>query len=511
MRSLLLILISSAFISTACDSQNNNAVPIPVADVVTEEMTADENMNTETGVEGIDEDSNEEQITGEEPETSEGDENMMSLGACRYTNPFSGQAECVEYWGSGWTTDSIESECDDVLGGPGELTLGVGCAENNRLGYCLVEVSTNQTARTVSQGREGDCAATRTGCETFAGGTFIAEDICLGGDAPNYEEELGTDDGNVGTGNSVYVLPYEQCQEPLEGDVSTDGEVCTQVAIQGCTEPGLHYADYAVCEDVLSQRPYWSNPYPITDNADDSRLTDEDYQRESEWVKSEVESCACVCCHSESRTPEGVGQWDTEAGPLWADTFSDTGLAMMAGWVSSTAFGEFDAEMNHGFDRSRTGAPSTDPDRMIAFFESELDRRGLDRADFTDTPEFGAFMYAFTDYEPEACPQGIGVSTGGVIDWGDSPARYVYVLEVGSTSPAAPPTFDMPEGVLYRVQVPSNAQPLNKGLRIDNLPNRAVQVFPENRAAPNLIPGETYYLHVSSDMLVPVQRCLFVY
>ena len=51
-------------------------------------------------------------------------------------------------------------------------------------------------------------------------------------------------------------------------------------------------------------------------------------------------------------------------------------LAMMAGWIDSTAFGAFDPADNNGFAREITGMPSTDPDRMKAYFEGELARQG---------------------------------------------------------------------------------------------------------------------------------------
>ena len=68
----------------------------------------------------------------------------------------------------------------------------------------------------------------------------------------------------------------------------------------------------------------------------DPRMADDDYLAESAWVKSQVESCACICCHTE-RSPDGPAKWSTDAGPLWTDTMSDTAISLFAGYVDSSA------------------------------------------------------------------------------------------------------------------------------------------------------------------------------
>ncbi len=442
-------------------------------------------------------------VLSQEQEMPAASDNEVVQASCYYTNPFSSSDECKEYVGDAWSKTDIASDCGEVFGQSGELRLGEACSFESFLGTCTNVDYAQRTSRTVSAGdNSGDCAATQTGCESFGGGSFEPSALCTSGDT-------------IGTPGTVYQVPYEICMDPLPGDdpgMSEEGQVCTYNAIQGCTEPGRHFGDYASCEDVLTQRPYWANPKVETIDATDPRLSDETFLSESAWVRDQINSCACVCCHADSYTPNGVGQWDTEAGPLWVDTFSDSGLAMMAGWVPSDAFGLYPPELNHGFDRSVTGAPTTDINRMIRFFEGELARRGSSESEWNNYPEFGAFMYDFIDYEPEACESGVGVSSDGTITWGNGNARYIYVLESGSKSPAAPPSFDMPEGVLYRADVQPSDLGVTNELKIgeEDLTS-ASRVFPEEGSTFELVEGQEYYLHVSSDMLVPLKRCTFTY
>jgi hypothetical protein len=140
--------------------------------------------------------------------------------------------------------------------------------------------------------------------------------------------------------------PFEQvCTEPLAGEPAgaSDGDVCTWEAISACTEPGREYTDYASCDPVFTQRPYGPYEVAVPSTEDDPRIDDAAYMAELAWVTDEVKACACTCCHSSETAPDGPAGWYIEAGPLWIDTLDDDGLAMLAGWVDSTAFGAFEA------------------------------------------------------------------------------------------------------------------------------------------------------------------------
>ena len=95
-------------------------------------------------------------------------------------------------------------------------------------------------------------------------------------------------------------------------------------------------------------------------------------------------------------------------------------------------------ETNNGFDRTVTGLPTTDVDRMVTFFEGELARRGADRADFDGSTPIGGPLYTQAAFEPEACTNNAGIGADGTIT-GLGVARYVLVLSAGSPNPGVPP------------------------------------------------------------------------
>ena len=167
----------------------------------------------------------------------------------------------------------------------------------------------------------------------------------------------------------VFIPPYQDCRDPLPGEKGSgpDGQVCTHVVLSGCTEPGKYFPDYASCEVVRTQRPFWDEDPASEPKKDDPRLQDKAFMRELNWVTEQIEACGCVCCH-DSRTFDGrFGQWDIARGPIWTDTLSDTGLALFLGLADSHVLGAYPPEENHGFYRELTGVPTTDTDRMKAF------------------------------------------------------------------------------------------------------------------------------------------------
>jgi hypothetical protein len=203
--------------------------------------------------------------------------------------------------------------------------------------------------------------------------------------------------------------------------------------------------------------------------------------------------------------------WDTDREGLWTDDFTGRGLAMAAGWLDTSVLGAFPPEENNGFDRTRTALPSTDPERMIAFFEGELARRGLTRADFDTEAPIGGPLYSQRVFEPSACTQGEGVATTGELSWVGGEARYIYVLRAGSDNPSTPPNLDLPEGTLWRVDVDHTSPAVEDGLRYGELPMSAWQAYPEMGSPEALIEGEVYYLYILKDIGVPITRCLFTY
>ena len=432
---------------------------------------------------------------------ADGTEAVAVTGRCTYTNPFSQGAECKEYTGAGWDDEGASADCAAPMAGadPGAYEGGLSCDRDTILGECVVDADPDGAYTLVFPGDDpGDCGGVELGCG-FAGGAYVPAAVCEGG-------------GGGGSTGDVF-QPFEQvCEDPLDGEpagAGADGQVCTWEAISGATEEGRKFIDYASCEPVFSQRPYYARAVTADTAPDDPRLSDPDWVDEYDWVTAQVESAACVCCHSEDIAPDGPSGWYLEASPIWIDTLDDDGLAMMAGWVDSTAFGAFAPEDNNGFDRGTTGVPTTDIDRMQAFLEGELTRRGFVEADFDATAPFGGPLYDQLFYEPEACPGDVGVSIDGEVTWTGGDARYVYVLEADSMSPGVPPNLDLPDGTLWRLDVAWTAEPVASGIDYGAVPDGATQAWPAAGAAPALAPGETYYLYVQRDVYQPLTRCLF--
>lgn len=424
-----------------------------------------------------------------------------AAGRCDYVNPFSAAPECKEYLGASWTAADAEDDCQaPVLGGDaGVFVGGETCVRDTFIGECVVDGDSDTEVVIVFPGSDPEsCSGAELGC-TFAGGSFVPSEVCTA-DTTGIPPE------------DAFVQFQQVCVEPIDGEpagAGPDGLVCTWEAISASTEEGRRFVDYASCEPVLTQRPYY--PYTVSagTSPDDARLGDAEWVEEFEWVTGQVESSACTCCHSSSYAPDGPSGWYVEDGPIWLDGVGDAGLAMLAGWVDSTVFGAFPAEENNGFDRETTGLPTTDVSRMAAFLEGELARRGLTRDDFADTAPFGGPLYDQLIYEPGACEEGQGMESDGTLVWTGGAARYLYVLGADSMSPGVPPNLDTPDGTLWRVDVPHTAQPIPSGVAYGSAPTGSAQAYPVDGAAPALESGQTYYLVALLDVYQPATRCLF--
>ncbi len=425
----------------------------------------------------------------------------QALGQCQYVNSFSGSDECKEYVGDEWTIATAEEDCGTPMPGAeaGVFLPGESCSRDSYLGECFVDGDEAYTL--VFPGLPGDsCDGLTIGCG-FAGGEFVPSQLC--------------DDGGSGPSGSSVFQPFEQvCVAPLASEPpgnGPNGDVCTWEAISGATEAGRKYTDYAECAPVLTQRPYYYIPVENTTSPNDPRLSDEAWVEEYEWATEQFEATACVCCHTEQEAPNGEPSgWYLEAGPIWTDTMDDEAMAMIAGWVDSTAFGAFDAEDNNGFSRDKTGVPTTDSARMISFFEGELSRRGRTRADFASTAPFGGPLYDQLQYEPSLCSGDEGVNNDGSVTWSGGDARYIYVLEPQASAPGVPPNLDIPNGTIWRLDVGWQSPPVSPGLTYGQNVAGASQGWPLEGRAPALVSGSTYYLYVLADIYVPLTRCLFV-
>ncbi|MGE0786687.1 MAG: proteinase inhibitor [Sandaracinaceae bacterium] len=425
------------------------------------------------------------------------------VASCLYENTFAMAPECREYRGPGWSEATVTRDCRRVfLGMEGELRLGEACGFDEEVGRCVVGDVADDGYVIVSSGGPAACGAAQTGCETFAGGTFTADPAC-DACAATGEEPAGA------------VVPTEpDCRAPRSGEPpgASGGQVCTPTLISGSTEEGRRFADYADCDVVRTQRPYYAmaSDAPMAAPSD-PRRSDTSYMDELAWLTTQAEASACSCCHSASRTPSGAARWDTEAGPLWIDTVSDEALAMFGGFTDSAAFGFLPVEENNGFDRSTTGLPTTDVLRLRAFVLRELMRRGLDQTEAEALTPFAPFFRELIDFVPEPCAEGVGIDAEGTLRWTGGAARYVWILAEGSRSPGVPPNWDLPDGTLWAITVDAEAAPLGCGMSYGELDAGVRQRIPADGTAPApLVRGETYYLAVMRDIAQPITRCLFV-
>lgn len=315
--------------------------------------------------------------------------------------------------------------------------------------------------------------------------------------------------------DGVLVMPYQQCSPPLEGDeeYAINEEICVNVFISGASPEGTRFADYGDCDSVRTNRPTGHYPLPNSSTAEDPRLQDPQYAADLEWAKQQHEATACTCCHS-SEVSEEIGMYDIHSGVIWTDTLSDRGLAIMSGDLDSSILGFFQPEDNHGFMREGVGAPTTDVERWQNFFRQELDYRGVTTDDINNmTPLGGWLLENKIDQGRECITDFERVDRDGSIHWANSDVRYIYVLEIGEENPGLPPSFDLPEDTVWRIDAHHTSAPFKTGeLQYGVVPEGASQKFPLEGAPAPLEEGKQYRLWLLSDMGLPVHtHCRFTY
>ncbi|ATB33757.1 hypothetical protein [Melittangium boletus] len=429
------------------------------------------------------------------------------VGHCVYMNRFSGLEECRDYVGE-WSEKDAAEDCEDQ---DSTVILGSACGVSERLGYCFLGGEDERWTRISFPGTDAQkCGSMKRGCELFGGGVFDPAPTCGG------KEDQGGGDSGLPT----FRQPVLTCMDPLPGEPpgqSAGGMVCTWEMISGATELGRSFEQYASCDRVRTQRPYYPVP-PAPDAArEDARLRDPTYANEVKWVRSQIESTACVCCHS-TRAPKGPSNWFVESPGNFINSFNPRGLAMGAGWIDTVGFGAYRPEHNNGFSRASPERPNdsifvtTDAARIARFFEAELAHRGFTREDFTEDPYGAGPLDTQRFFRPEACDKGEGVGADGTLIWRGGKARYLYVLEADAPTPTVPPNLDLPEGTLWRIDVPEGGAPFESGtVRYGAIPQGLSQRFPAAGEPSALTHGKAYYLYVLADIIQPVTRCVFTY
>ena len=421
-----------------------------------------------------------------------------------YVNGFSKREECREYRGTKWTVEDASNDCK----GNGSKLVEGECTYAGILGECALGGPDKYSWLEFPGSDATQCASTKRGCEFFGGGIFGGSAVCG-----------AVNDGVNSTGLPTFQWPEKTCRAPLPGEPAgkgPDGQVCSWEMISGATEEGREFEKYANCESVRTQRPYYAAPTNTDATRADERLNDPAYAQELTWLRGQIKSTACVCCHS-TKAPEGTSNWFVDQPGNFMNGFYDRGLAMGAGWINTVGFGAYPQEQNNGFMRADEAHPertifvTTDSDRVRRFFEAELAFRGKTKADFADQPYGAGPLDDQRFFKPKACQAGEGVGANGLISWSQGPARYVYVMAAEANSPGVPPNLDQPAGTLWRIQAPWTASAIVSGtVTYGQVPEGFAQFAPSvGTAPPALERGKQYYLYVLADIALPNARCLF--
>ena len=190
------------------------------------------------------------------------------LARCDYRNPFSSEPECKEYRGDDWTTEDAQFDCEtNLAGGAGTYTPDASCELDVVLGTCWVETEPGMEYLLHVGGDQSDqCPGAELACTAFVSGAFTPLGVCASGTSED--------------GHTVFIWPYQSCEEPIEGEepgAGPDGSVCVWNSIDGCVEEGRDFRDYGSCDVVFTNRPYYPvDPYGSAAE-DDPRLSDGDY------------------------------------------------------------------------------------------------------------------------------------------------------------------------------------------------------------------------------------------
>jgi hypothetical protein len=429
----------------------------------------------------------------------------VRIGHCEYTGLFSKLPECKDYVGA-WKVADAEKDC--VTDNKGVFEGGAICAPAVSLGACLDARKPEQTRTWMATDNTSKCASARTGCETFAGGYWDAAPICG-----------GANDELVIPSESAFREPQRKCLLPAAGEPagqSDGGWVCVWEGIHGATEAGRSFRKDANCDASRSGRPYYPKEADPRVNDVDPRRGDSSYLAEEAWVKSQINAAACVCCHAAGASPNGqTSIFDIDREGSLANQLTDRGVAQGAGVVNTVPLGAWPRELNNGFSKSDLAHPddsvflTTDPVRMKAFWQREMEHRGLTAADLLGVPDGLGPLSEQYYYQPQPCSDGEAIAADGTLTWGRGRARYVYVLAEGSRAPTVFPNLDLPQGTLWRLDVPPEGAPLVSGtVKYGVVPEGTKQKFPSSGAPPALESGKTYFLYVTADQMQFISRCL---
>ena len=314
-----------------------------------------------------------------------------------------------------------------------------------------------------------------------------------------------------------YRWPHRTCVEEHDGE-----QFCFWESVRAAVPLGKNFIEYGNCQVLSTQAPPWQRDVRPTD-CDDPRLADAEWVAESNWVRDQIRSTSCQCCHDSTQTGY-ADSFDIAQGPLWVTQLTEMGILTFGGFKAVLSGRVKDRkafippEENNGFsrDEGRLGFQTTDVQRLRAFFQQELDWRNITDDDIRNFDTIPIPEQLNIEEPVNPCPSNIGVDAAGVIHWaGTVEARYLYVMGLDAETPRPPPHFDYPEGTLWRIDR-HHLEPV--GFRTGevtygSLPAGSLQrQLAPGEQPPALVEGETYRLYGLMDMhSFNIVNCTFTY
>ena len=321
-----------------------------------------------------------------------------------------------------------------------------------------------------------------------------------------------------------YLYPVQSCTPLEEGaqlpenatiSVDEDGQdqLCIWNSVVGTVPEGESFAEVMGCERVWTQAPGWFTPPRRIYRSDPAELEDENLANELRWVTDQALSGGCSCCHASGSPSNYATGWDLSAPLVWTDTLENYQLAMLSGiFDEHRELSGYPAAENHGFDRQHTMFPTTDPDRMRAFFTAELERRGATPEEIEAGREGVQTFFGRRKVEDKDCVNPYEGLVEGQVAWnGGTRIRQFYVLEQDAEIPGFPPFNDRPEGIVWAFYLDPDAEDVGPGeITLGELPPGAMQVEPADGSAPEFIEGRSYRLYATPDFMLRFAiNCMF--
>ena len=128
------------------------------------------------------------------------------------------------------------------------------------------------------------------------------------------------------------------------------------------------------CDQVRTLGPSWFIPPTRKVTTPPEVSADPEYQKELDWVRSQVASSACSCCHSSAAGY--ASYFDIDAPETWIDTLTMTGVIMAAGLADEHKYlGYLPPKSIMVLIAKQRYLPPPNIPRMSAFFNAEFERR----------------------------------------------------------------------------------------------------------------------------------------